>query len=110
MRRHLSPPPMRRARPPARRTPTVPRATLISGVLDDARLAAAAGFLVLDPRQVGVPYQPLLAGEHDEAPALHAAAQGQSGLQRNVDAPGGEAGARAQRRYDHRPALEDYIR
>src|SRR3546814_19298806 len=97
MRRHLSPPPMRRARPPARRTPTVPRATLISGVLDDARLAAAAGFLVLDPPQVGVPYQPLLAGEHDEAPALPAAAQGQYALPRPVDAPAAEPDAAAQR-------------
>src|SRR3546814_7577549 len=87
MRRHLSPPPMRRARPPARRTPTVPRATLISGVLDDARLAAAAGFLVLDPRQVGVPYQPLLAGEHDEAPALHAADQGQRSEEHTSELP-----------------------
>src|SRR3546814_12269185 len=98
MRRHLSPPPMRRARPPARRTPTVPRATLISGVLDDARLAAAAGFLVLDPRQVGVPYQPLLAGEHAEAPALNAAAPGQSRLPGPVDAPGCEGGAQHQGR------------
>src|ERR1700751_43170 len=81
----LSPPPMRRARPPARRTPTV------GSLIVRCAFAAMLHRLFLDIGEVLVEDDALGPGESDEALAARPADQGEPGLARELDAPGGEA-------------------
>src|SRR3954447_3478053 len=78
----LSPPPMRRARPPASRTPGVAGISVIPLAL--ARMAR--GFLG-DVIEILVVDDALLAGQRYEPFSAGASDQGQSDLTREVDAP-----------------------
>src|SRR3569832_1730592 len=88
----LSPPPMRRARPPASSTPCVAG----NSVVTTFTLALVLRRLLLDVSEVLVVDDALLARECDEAFSPRAADQRQAHLPRKIDAPGGEAGARHQ--------------
>src|SRR5262245_42917344 len=94
--RALSPPPMRRARPPARTSPKVG----VSIVMHRG-LAPVSGALLLDQPEVLVEHDAVLAGERDEALPAGAPDQGEAGLARELHAPGGEARARHQDRNAH---------
>src|SRR5690349_6208459 len=107
----LSPPPMRRARPPASRTPRV-GGIVVAGnsVVTTFTLALVLGRFLLDVSEVLVVDDALFAREDDEALAAGAADQRQSDLAREIDAPGGEAGARHQDRNAHANRLDHHLR
>src|SRR5262245_63958650 len=88
----LSPPPMRRASPPASTRPKVdgPAASVVM----HRRLAPVLHALVVDVAKVLVEHDTVLARQGDEAFSARAADQGQTGLAGEVDPPGGEARAR----------------
>src|SRR4051794_39062683 len=90
----LSPPPIRRARPPASSTPGVAGISIFTV----AALALVTGGLFLDEGEILVVDDALLARQRDEPFSACAPDQGQSDLPRQIDAPGGEAGARNQDR------------
>src|SRR6185369_8180085 len=96
----LSPPPIRRASPPASSTPGICR-RLVASIVTRAALALVPRGFLLDEGEVLVVDDARLAGERDEALAAGAADQCQADLPRQVDAPGGEAGARHQDRNAH---------
>src|SRR5690349_5820229 len=102
---------MRRARPPASSRPTAwaGRLPVSGGIVLHAALAAMAGFLLADRRRIAVVADAPFAGERHEALALGAANQGQVGLLRQLDAPGGEARARDQDRDSHLHGLDDHL-
>src|ERR1700730_8710961 len=83
----LSPPPMRRARPPASTRPSVDGIS----VFMHGRLAAVLGTLVSDIGEVLVEHDAILTGERDEAFAARPSDQGEVRLAGELDAPGGEA-------------------
>src|SRR5713226_4694325 len=104
----LSPPPIRRARPPASSTPGVIGASLVAGAsldvarasLDVARasldvaslvtfaaLALVTGGFLFDEIKVLIVDDALLARQRDEPFAARAPDQGQSDLPRQIDAP-----------------------
>src|SRR4029450_1921929 len=93
----LSPPPIRRASPPASSTPTVGGRSIVIA----AALALGADRLVLDVVEVLVEHDPLLPRQRDEAFSARAANQRQPDLPRQLHAPGGEAGARHEDRNSH---------
>src|SRR5262245_56934922 len=95
--RALSPPPMRRARPPARMMPSGSECSLVM----HRRLTPMLGAFLLDVTQVLVEHDAALARERDEALAAGAADQGEICFTRELDAPGGEARARDQDRDAH---------
>src|ERR1700686_1292823 len=66
--------------------------------------------LILDRARIAVEDDAPLAGERDEAPSPGATDQGQPGLARELDAPGGEARARDQDRDAHLHRLDDHLR
>src|SRR6202171_4863833 len=102
----LSPPPIRRASPPASNT---------AGVFGNSLVTVAAlalvtrGFLV-DERQVLVVDDALLARQRDEAFSPRAPDQGQPDLPRQVDAPRRKARTRDQNRNSHPHRLDDHLR
>src|SRR2546423_190619 len=98
----LSPPPMRRASPPARTRPNV-------SVVMHRRLAPMLAAFLLDMGEVLVEYDAALAGECDEALAARAADQREPGLARELDAPGGETRARDQNRNPHAHGLDYHL-
>src|SRR5262245_13689700 len=102
-RRALSPPPMRRARPPASTTPA-------GSVIVHRSLAPVLGALLLDVTQVLIEDDAVLPGERDEALAAGAADEGEIGLPRKLDAPGGESGARNQDGNAHAHRLDHHLR
>src|SRR5689334_4680868 len=85
----LSPPPMRRARPPASSTPCVAGMSVVTTFT----LALVPGRLLFDIGEVLVVDDPFLAGERDESLAAGPPHQRQADLPCEIDAPGGEAGA-----------------
>src|SRR5262245_7831981 len=104
----LSPPPMRRAKPPARTRPKVGGEVTMScpvvrerrsesngngSVVMHRRLAPVLGALLFDVAEVLVEHDAVLAGECDKALAARPPDQGKPGLARELDAPGREAGA-----------------
>src|SRR5258706_16288050 len=108
----LSPPPIRRARPPASSTPGVGGASLdVAGnsVVTLGALALVSRGFFFDESEVLVVDDALLAGQHDEAFAPRAPDQGQSDLPRQIDAPGGKAGARNQDRNSHPHRLDHHF-
>src|SRR6185369_5592071 len=89
----LSPPPIRRARPPASKTPGMSGAPLGAAlVVTRFALAFVARGFFLDIVEVLVVHEPLLPRERDEAFAARAADQRQADLPRQLHAPCGEAG------------------
>src|SRR5439155_24645287 len=95
----LSPPPIRRARPPASSTPGIPRAPLrVASVVTLFALALVPRGFFFDIIEVLVVDDAFLSRQRDEAFAAGASDQRQPDLTRQVDAPGGEAGARDQDR------------
>src|SRR5215470_13548474 len=85
----LSPPPMRRASPPARTRPRVGGASIVM----HRRFAPVLGALFLDVGKILIEHDAVFAGERDEAFAARTADQGEVRLARQLDAPGGEARA-----------------
>src|SRR6266404_1326905 len=108
----LSPPPIRRARPPASSTPGVAGASLDVAGASVVTLGALAlvtrGFL-LDKGEVLVIDDALLAGQRDEAFSPCAPDQRQSDLPRQIDAPGRKARARNQDRNSHPHRLDHHF-
>src|SRR6478672_4268813 len=98
----LSPPPMRRASPPARTRPNV-------SVLMHRRLAPVLAALFLDVGEVLVEHDAVLAGERDETFSPRAPDQRQPGLARKLDAPGGEARAGDENRNAHAHGLDHHF-
>src|SRR6476620_6774954 len=89
----LSPPPIRRARPPASSTPGVAGASLdVAGTLfvTFAALALVPRGFLCDESEVLVVNDALLPRQRDEALALRTPDQGQSDLPGEIDAPGGK--------------------
>src|SRR6185295_13900828 len=99
----LSPPPMRRAWPPARTRPSV------GSIVMHRRFAPVLRALLLDVVEVLVEHDAAFAGERDKALAARAPDQGEVGLARELDAPGGEARARDQDRNAHAHALDHHF-
>src|SRR6188472_2499895 len=88
----LSPPPIRRARPPASSTPGISGASLdIASVFTLTALALVTRGFLGDESEILVVDDALLARQRDEALALGAADQRQPDLPREIDAPGGKA-------------------
>src|SRR5450759_2020479 len=116
----LSPPPIRRARPPASNTPGVAGASLdVAGASFDvagnsvvtfAALALVARRFLFDEGRVLIVNDALLARQRDEAFAARAADQRQSDLPRQVDAPGGETRTRNQYGNSHPHRLDHHLR
>src|SRR5258705_6383709 len=110
----LSPPPIRRARPPASNTPGILVVTFFA-------LALVPRRFFLDIVEVLVEHDALLSGQRDEAFSPRATNQRQPDLSRQFDAPCGEARARDENgnshphRLDHRlggeaaGAVEDLV-
>src|SRR3954453_10569788 len=99
----LSPPPMRRARPPARTRPWV-------SIVMRRALAPVLAALVLDVAQVLVEHDAVLTRQRDEALAARAADQRQPRLAGKLDAPGREARARDEDRNAHAHRLDHHLR
>src|SRR6476620_11296194 len=95
----LSPPPIRRASPPASSTPGIFAAAIAS--LIAFTLALVPGGFFRDVVEVLVEHDALLAGQRDEAFAPRAADQRQSDLPRQFNAPCREARARHQNGNSH---------
>src|SRR4051794_3254474 len=89
----LSPPPMRRASPPASSTPGVAGTSVIP-----LALARVAGGFLRDIVEILVVDDTLLSRQRDEALAARPSDQRQSDLPRKIDAPCGKARARHQDR------------
>src|SRR5258705_8286769 len=114
----LSPPPIRRARPPASSTPGISGASLdVAGASFDVALivtfAAFAfvtrGFL-FDERQVLIVNDALLTGQCDESLSPRATDQRQSNLPRQIDAPRRKARTRDQDGNSHPHRLDHHLR
>jgi hypothetical protein len=73
-------------------------------------LAAEAAVFLLDARDIGVEHDALTPGERHEALAAGPADEGEAGLARQIDAPGGEARARGEDGDAHDHALDDHFR
>src|SRR4051812_47151148 len=98
----LSPPPMRRASPPARTRPNV-------SVVMHRRLAPVLAALLLDVSEVLVEHDAVLAGERNEAFSPCAADEREPGLACKLHAPGGEARPRHQDRDAHAHGLDHHL-
>src|SRR3954469_24514034 len=98
----LSPPPMRRASPPARTRPNV-------SVVMHRRLAPVLAALLFDVGKVLVEHDAVLARERDEAFAARAANESQPRLARKLDTPRGEARPRDQDRNAHADRLDHHF-
>src|SRR5882757_8060154 len=109
----LSPPPIRRARPPASNTPGVAGASFdIAGrmsVVTFAALALVTGGFLFDESKVLVVDDALLARQRDEPFSARASDQRQSDLPRQIDAPRRKTRARNQDRNPHPHRLDDHL-
>src|SRR6476659_7252127 len=101
----LSPPPIRRARPPARMMPHTG-----ASLLRARALAAMARVFFIDACGIFVEDDALGAGDDSEALTAHAADQREASLVRELDAPGGETGARDQLGNAHAHRLDHHLR
>src|SRR5882757_9876307 len=101
----LSPPPIRRASPPASSTPGVAGISIFTV----AALALVTGGFLFDESEVLVVDDALLARQRDEPFSARAADQRQSDLPRQIDAPGRKARARNQDRNPHPHRLDDHL-
>src|SRR5271156_554744 len=101
----LSPPPIRRARPPASSTPGVGGASVFTTF---ALSLMPSGFL-FDILQVLVIDDAFFAGQCDEALAARATDECQADLPREFDAPGGESRARDEDGNPHSYRLDDHF-
>src|ERR1700741_2727786 len=81
----LSPPPMRRASPPANTSPTVRGCSVIV----HGGLAAMLGAFLVHVGEILIEHDPALAGERDEALAAGASDQREVRLAGELNAPGG---------------------
>src|SRR4051812_45102924 len=99
----LSPPPIRRARPPASSTPGT---NLLVTVF---ALALVPRRFLFDIGQILVEHDAFLTGQRDEALSARAPDQCQSDLPRQFDAPCREAGTRHQDRNPHPHRLDDHL-
>src|ERR1700759_1429788 len=110
----LSPPPMRRASPPASSTPGMPGAPLgvagVASVIAALALALVPRRLFLDIVEILVVDDALLARQRDEALAAGAADQCQPDLPREVDAPRGKAGSGDKDGNPHPHRLDHHLR
>src|SRR4051794_28301123 len=102
----LSPPPIRRARPPASSTPCVVGKLVVTTFT----LALVLGRFFLDVSEVLVVDDALCPRQRDEPFAAGAADQRQAHLPGEIDTPGGEAGARHQDRNSHADSLDHHLR
>src|SRR5512140_2356010 len=108
----LSPPPIRRPRPPASSIPGVAGASLdVAGysLVTVGALALVTRGFFLDVGEVLIVNDALLARERDEALSAGAADQRQSDLPRQVDAPCRKARARNQDRDSHPHRLDHHL-
>src|SRR5207302_721624 len=101
----LSPPPMRRASPPASTSPKVDGTSVVMR----GCLAPMPGGFILDVTQVLVEHDARLAGERDEAFAARAPDQCEAGLAGELHPPRGEAGARDEDRDAHAHRLDHHL-
>src|SRR6266404_8444164 len=107
----LSPPPILRAKPPASSTPGISSAPLrVASVVTLFALALVPRGFFFDVIEILVVDDALLTRQRDEAFAARAPDQRQPDLPRQLDAPGGEAGARHQDRNAHPHRLDDHLR
>src|SRR5262245_36226432 len=102
----LSPPPIRRACPPASTRPSVGGMLVVM----HGGLAPVLRAFFLDVAEVLVEDDPVLPGERDEALAAGAPDQRQPRLARELHAPGSEAGARDENRDPHPHGLDHHLR
>src|SRR5262245_19197055 len=100
----LSPPPMRRAWPPARTSPKVG----VSVVMHRGLAPMFRAFL-LDQPEVLVEHDAVLPREGDEALPAGAPDQGEAGLARELHPPGREARPRHQDGNAHAHGLDDHL-
>src|SRR5205085_2932263 len=100
----LSPPPIRRASPPARSTPRAAETSLITSAF-----AAVLCTLFLHVGEVLVEDDAVLARQGEEALAAGAADERQANLPGELDAPGREARARDQDRDAHPNGLQHHL-
>src|SRR6266851_1155570 len=103
----LSPPPIRRARPPASSTPGVRG---IASLVTVAALALVTRGFLFDERQILIVDDALLARQRDESLSPRAPDQGQPDLPRQVDAPRRKARTRDQNGNSHPHRLDDHLR
>src|SRR3984957_14101884 len=101
----LSPPPIRRARPPASSTPGVGGISVFTVF---ALAFMPRGFF-FDKDEILVVDDPLLARQRDESFAPRAADKGQSDLPRQIDTPGGETRTRNKNRNAHPHRFDDHL-
>src|SRR5882724_10099229 len=101
----LSPPPMRRASPPASSTPGVAG----NSVVTVAAFALVARGFLFDESQILIVDDALLARQCDEAFSPRTPDQGQSDLPRQIDAPGGETRTGNQYRNPHPHRLDHHL-
>src|SRR5450755_1916872 len=101
----LSPPPIRRARPPASNTPGIFGGSFVTV----AALALVARGFLFDESRILVGDDALLARQRDEAFAPRASDQGQSDLPRQIDAPRRKARTRHHDRNSHPHRLDDHL-
>src|ERR1700760_315091 len=101
----LSPPPMRRASPPASTSPTVRDCSVIV----HGGFAAMLGAFLVHVGEILIEHDPALTGERDEALAAGAPDQGEVRLAGELNAPGGEARARDKDRNAHAHALDHHL-
>src|SRR3984957_510635 len=101
----LSPPPIRRARPPASSTPGVGGISVFTVFA----LAFMPGGFFLDKSKVLVVDDPLFTRQRDESFAARAPDQRQSDLSRQIDAPSGEPRTRNQNRNTHPYRFDDHL-
>src|SRR3954463_12263257 len=106
----LSPPPIRRARPPASNTPGISGASLDAAlVVTVFALALVPCRFFLDIVEVLVEHDALLSGQRDEAFSPRAADQRQADLSRQFDTPCGEARARDENGNSHPHRLDHHL-
>src|SRR5579872_557027 len=98
----LSPPPIRRASPPAKMTPG-------SLVIVACTLASVPRRFLFDIFQTLIIDDALFARERKEAFATRASDQSQPDLPRQIDSPGGEAGTRDENRNTHAHGLDHHF-
>src|SRR5450432_2434245 len=101
----LSPPPIRRASPPASSTPGVFGNSLVTV----AALALVTRGFIFDEREILIVDDALLARQRDEAFSPRAPDQRQPDLPREVDAPRRKARTRYQYRNSHPHRLDDHL-
>src|SRR5258708_1172883 len=108
----LSPPPIRRARPPASNTPGVAGASLdVAGnsLVTLSALALVTRGFFFDEGKILIVDDPLLAGQRDEALAARAPDKRKSNLPRQVDTPRRKARTRDQNGNPHPHRLDHHL-